>query len=539
MKSGKALVFGIDGATFDIILPAIRRGKLPHLQSLIDGGSWGRLQSTIHPVTPMAWSSFATGANAGKHSIFDFSRVDGREIRLNTALDRKTPSIWTYLSQSGRNSIVLNVPFTYPPEKIRGIMIPGFDAPRVERKVFHPESVYDELMEQFGDYRLDWTFPIGKKFDLESYFSQVKQTISHRADTSLYLLRHHPWDFFMVVFSSTDHVQHIFWQYPNGREIIEETYEIVDRCLGRFLASLTEDVTVIVMSDHGAGEIHRIVYLDNWLAKGGYLKRPAFNLQSTIFRQCKNYLRKTLPPRSRKLLRSKFSRLRNRLEGAEQAASIDWNQTRAYSYGMYGNIYINAIGQDPRGIVEPRDYKALREQIATKLHELLDPKTGERIVERVYRKEELYSGPYTDQAPDLVVQWRDYAYFTKRGIDQGECVFGENLKVDASEYPHTGTHRLEGILIAKGPPIRRQYQVRANIVDLAPTILHILGEAIPSHMDGRVLYEIFEEGPFKTHPTRDEIPGKKIPIDTKGTIPLSEEEEISIRERLKSLGYLD
>ncbi len=152
MKKGRVFVFGIDGATFDIILPAISRGKLPHFRMLMEEGSWGILQSTVHPVTPMAWSSFTTRTNAGKHGIFDFFRVDGKQVRLNTAVDRKMPAIWTYLSQSGRDSIVLNVPFTYPPEKIKGVMIPGFDTPRVERKIFHPEVIYDELIEQFGDY---------------------------------------------------------------------------------------------------------------------------------------------------------------------------------------------------------------------------------------------------------------------------------------------------------------------------------------------------------------------------------------------------
>jgi predicted AlkP superfamily phosphohydrolase/phosphomutase len=189
--------------------------------------------------------------------------------------------------------------------------------------------------------------------------------------------------------------------------------------------------------------------------------------------------------------------------------------------------------------VEPRDYDALCEQIAIKLHELVDPETEERLVERVYRKEELYSGPYTDQAPDLVVQWRDYTSFTRRDIDQGDGVFGENLTVDASEYPYTGTHRLDGVFMIKGPHIRPRYEVHPNIIDLAPTILYILGETISPNMDGRVLHEIFEHEFFQTLTMRDELPEKKIPIDTKETLPLSEEEETSVRERLKSLGYLD
>ncbi len=200
------------------------------------------------------------------------------------------------------------------------------------------------------------------------------------------------------------------------------------------------------------------------------------------------------------------------------------------------------MGRNPWGIVEPRDYNTLCEQIATKLHGLVDPKTGERIVERAYRKEELYSGPYTDQAPDLVVQWRDYAYFTNRGIDKGKSVFGDDLKMvtsEYSEYPITGTHRIEGVFIAQGPHIRPRYEANANIIDLAPTILHVLGETVPAHMDGRVLNEIFEEGFLQTLTMGDESPKKKMPIETEEAFPLSEEEETSVRERLKSLGYLD
>ncbi|RMF83467.1 MAG: hypothetical protein D6736_21495 [Nitrospinota bacterium] len=540
MKQGRVLVFGIDGATFDLILPAIRRGKLPHLAALMDEGSWGCLQSTIPPVTPMAWTSFATGTNAGKHGIFDFSRMEGNRVRLSTAKDRKVPALWTLLSQVGRASIVLNVPFTYPPEEIQGIMIPGFDAPRVDRTVFHPESIYDELSERFGEYRFDWTFPIGKKFDLEAYLSQVKATISHRADTSLYLLQTHPWDFFMVVFSSTDHVQHIFWQYPEGRAIIEETYALVDQHLGRFLEAISEEVTVMVMSDHGAGPIRRLVYLDNWLAREGFLHRPRFTLRQKLLKRSRASLRRLLPIHLRKRLRDRFSGLKGRLEGVEQASAIDWERTLAYSYGMYGNIYINRKGQTPRGIVEPQDYEAVREEIITRLYALKDPESGEPVVERVYRREELYTGPCIDLAPDLVVQWRDYAYFTKRGIDQGEEVFGTELMVEASEYPHTGTHRLEGVFIARGPRIRQQQNLQARIIDLAPTILQILGEPLPSYMDGRVLQEIFDQTFPSSLPSGEKKDKEEQAFpETKEGVALSEEEEATLYERLRSLGYID
>lgn len=532
-------MFGIDGATFDIILPAIRAGKLPHLQSLIEGGSWGRLQSTIHPITPMAWSSFATGVNAGKHGIFDFSRLEENRIRLNTAEDRKAPAIWTYLSRSRKSSIVLNVPFTYPTERIRGIMIPGFDTPRVERKIFYPEEIYDELIDKFGSYRLDWTFPVGQKFDIESYMSEVEETIRHRCDTSLHLLENHPWDFFMVVFTSVDHVQHIFWQHPRGILTIERTYQMVDQSLGKFLASLDDETTVIVMSDHGAGPINRIVYLDNWLANEAYLVRHPLHFRDNMVRKSKYYLRKMLSTQSRKRLRSLFPQMKNRLEGVEFAASIDWNQTQAFSYGMYGNIYLNLVDRNPHGIVETSRYERLCDEICTKLVQLEDPETGKRAVERIYRKEELYSGPYTFLAPDLIVQWHGYAYFTKRGIDKGTAVFAKDLYVEASDFPHTGTHRLDGVFISRGPHIRTQNELSARIIDIAPTVLCLLGEPLPSYLDGRVLEEIFDNDFIQTVQIRKQGPKIEIPVNSTERTSLSGGEDQKIREMLKSLGYID
>lgn len=538
MENSKIFVFGIDGGTWDIILPAIKSGKLPNLQYLIERGASGPLHSTIHPITPMAWSSFATGMNAGKHGIFDFSHSQGEELILNTAHDRKAPAIWTHLTHANKASIVLNVPFTYPPERIKGIMIPGFDAPMIDRGIFHPESIYDELTTKFGDYHLDWTFPIGKKFDPEKYLQEVEQVIAHRGDTGLHLLKNHPWEFFMIVFTSTDHVQHVFWKYPGGREIIERVYQEVDYQLGRFLDVLSDDATIFIMSDHGAGGIDLIVNLDNWLAEEGYFHRPRFSLKHSSLQSIKSNIRKILPIDLRKKLRHRFSGIRNRMEGTLQNADVDWSKTKAYSYGMYGNICINLKGRETSGIVPPEDYERLLSEISEKILRLEDPNTGKCMVERICRKEELYTGPYIDDAPDLIIQWRDYAYFTKKGIDQGVDVFSENLMIDASEYPHTGTHRLEGIYVAKGPNINKAQKTSARIIDLAPTILQLLGVTCPENLDGRVLNELFEEFNSKRIPSGIKNEEVESSLDLKEEIELTDEVEQSIKERLRSLGYI-
>ena len=528
-------VFGIDGATFDIIEPAIAAGKLPHLKSLIEGGSRARLESTIHPITPMAWTSFATGCNAGQHGIFDFSRMSETDVQLNSSLNRKAPAIWTFLSQADKKCVVVNVPFTYPPEKVNGVMVPGFDAPQVNREIFHPESVHDDIMQQFGEYRLDWTFPVGQKLDVDGYLKHCRDTVKHRGETALYLFEKHPWDFYMTMFSTPDHVSHVFWKYPGGREYIQQIYELVDEQLGMFLSKLPEDAHVVIMSDHGFGPIDSIVYLDNWLEQSDYLTKRNFSLRGSALTWAKRAIKRSLPVALRKKLRANLKSLKGRVDAAEYSDAVDWSRTRAYSYGMYGNIYINLASRSARGIVRDEQYEPLCDEITAGLMALRDPETGEAVVDRVYRKEELYSGECTKDAPDLVVRWRDYAYFTKRGIDQGDAIFAKDLKVDSSEFPHTGTHRLDGVFIAKGPGIRENHQVDAKIIDLAPTIMHLMGQPIPASMDGKLVREIFVEAP-QEEVTQGDVAATG---QMKGLVELNEEDQESVRKRLQSLGYIE
>jgi predicted AlkP superfamily phosphohydrolase/phosphomutase len=158
---------------------------------------------------------------------------------------------------------------------------------------------------------------------------------------------------------------------------------------------------------------------------------------------------------------------------------------------MYGNLFVNLRGREPEGIINPgAEYDQLLSTMTEELLKLRDPATGGPVVSRVFRKEELYSGPYTALAPDLLIGWRDYAYFTsKRAEVHGGSWFGDELRIDASDYPHTGTHRLEGTLVMAGPAFRRGHRVSASLLDLGPTIFELLGLPVPAHMEGRPLRE--------------------------------------------------
>lgn len=545
----KIFIMGIDGGTLDIILPLIDQGRLPNLKRLTDGGVWGTLTSTIHPLTPAAWSSFATGKNSGKHGIFDFSSPDRKSYRhrLNSARDRAGESFWMLLSRSGRKVIVVNVPFTYPPEKVNGIMISGFDAPGASRSMTFPPGIYDELSAAFGSYTPDWTFPAGETYNIEKYRKKVASTIQRRTETSLYLLKKYPWDLFLTVFNSIDHIQHIFFGMgAPGRKIIEEGYEQMDDALGAFLEEIEKEATVLVMSDHGAGEIKKFFYLDRWLEQEGYLtfrSSPGLKgIARTLAGSGRRWLKRILPVSARGYLRGRLPGARNFLVSQATGQETDWSRTRAYSAGMYGNIYLNLKGREKSGIVERSERDRLCREIISKLSGLEDPETREKVVEKVYRKEELYNGPFLDEAPDLLVKWKGYAYFTKKGIDRKGSIFGKELKLDSSNYPHTGTHRLEGIFLARGPSLKQGMRLEGvHIMDLAPTILFLSGTPIPEDMDGRVATEIFEES-FLSH-SRPEY--YEHPDDRRGEGsgrepgPSAPEENEELEKRLRSLGYIE
>lgn len=493
----RVLIIGLDGASIHLVRPWAEQGELPALSALMARGCWGVLASTIHPITPQAWTTFMTGVNAGEHGVFGFTarKPGSYESQLVNASSIRSPTIWRHLSDAGLRSGVIAVPFTYPPEPVSGFMLSGFDAPASDRRAFSPPELYDEIAREIGPYLLHETFPVGKRFDPDSYAADLERSILNRTEISLYLMARRPTHLFMVVFTSTDHVQHLFWRHMERGEgqagrLILDTYRKVDEMIGRLVAAAGPQTNVIVMSDHGAGPLRGVFYLDQWLEDHGFLTRHSSGMAGSA-RGLRSALKRALPPGARTYLRSRFPGLRQRVRSLGEFSGVDWPRTRAYSEGMYGNIFVNLKGREPEGIVAPGgECDRLLDQISRELLNLRDPESGEPLVSRVFRKEELYSGPHVTLAPDLIIGWRDYAYFSKKQAERrGQGWFGDELRIEASDYPHTGTHRLEGTLIMAGPAFRGGGRVSASLVDIAPTVLHLLDQPVPEHMEGRVLRE--------------------------------------------------
>jgi predicted AlkP superfamily phosphohydrolase/phosphomutase len=293
-----------------------------------------------------------------------------------------------------------------------------------------------------------------------------------------------------------------------------------------------ERTNLVVMSDHGFGPALRRVYLNSWLlsqglmaASWGSARRRAVQLAESIVRSADVFRirRRIIKPRSRS------EKLVNHLT---RDMLIDWENTKAFALSgpFYGRVYLNCRGREAKGIVEPgSQQEELREEIAAALLEVRDPDTGAAAIKNVFKREDIYHGDMLEIMPDLVVEPADGYMLT--------TAFRGNKLVEAMPRFMTGTHRMNGILMLGGEPILENTQIdNAQIIDVAPTILYLMGVPVPGDMDGRVLLEAMAPSYPQKHPVQyEEALGAPSAQDRDA---YSAEETEDVRERLRGLGYL-
>jgi predicted AlkP superfamily phosphohydrolase/phosphomutase len=559
----KLLMLGLDGATFDLMLPWVQAGKLPHVARLLNTGIAGTLRSTIPPMSPPAWNSFMTGTNPGKHGIYDFTGRTSHsyETQFINASWRRAPTLWHHLSQAGKRVAVLSVPFTYPPERVNGLMVSGMDAPGVaglvDRSATYPPELCDEIKHNIGDY------PMGPNLfaytDPGDMVDAAVRTIEKKSAAARYLYAKEDWDFFMLVLGETDAASHRFWRFcdpasplheatpldPKVAQCLLTIYQKADETIGQFLDLASRDTTVIVMSDHGnGGNSDKAVYLNRWLESQGLLrfKRLHGFVKATIER-AKQYGLRVLPPHVKRAI-YRMTNIPNMVESWARFSVIDWTQTQAYSEETpyYPSIWINLQGREPMGIVDPQDYAVVRDRIMTQLTAWRNPYSGQKMIKQVHRREELYSGPQVEKAPDLTIEWEldnGYSYLFRPSTGRRRSPVHQ---LEPQEWPRvkSGDHRDEGIFLAIGPHFSTPGEMKeAGILDLAPTILYLLGLSIPPEMDGKVLAQLFPDDYLTRHPISY---SHGVGLDAAGVEPqraYSADEEEAIRTRLQSLGYIE
>jgi predicted AlkP superfamily phosphohydrolase/phosphomutase len=557
------LVVAWDGASFELTDPLMARGELPNLEALVRRGQRLRLRSTWPPVTFPAWTSFMTAASPCRHGITDFCLRDGYELRFANASHRRLPTIWSQMNAAGLRTGVYGLPATYPPESLDGIQVPGFDTPLgagAGRRLTHPPELAQRLRGRYGRLAIEGVAQsqIGPGWH-EMALTRMLDDVDLRTRIVSDLFGEQRFDVFLVHFAESDTVSHQFWQFcdpesprhvnrPPLADAIARVYRALDAALGRLVEAAGEDTTVMVVSDHGSGGAgDRAVFWNRWLSDHHWLRFAAGS--TGLARGLKRAALRFLPAAAQPTLFRAFPRAGARLEARARLGGIDWSRTLAFSEELpyYPSIWLNLRGREPRGVVEPGDAECVLRDIGSALLEAEDPTEpdgrGGPIVERIYRREELFDGPFAERAPDLILQLRErggysYAGASSRGGGEREAV--RRLRPEEMSGSRgtsmAGSHRLDGLCVVAGAGILASTGAgaavpdSATLADAGATLLGLAGLGVPEEADGCSWMNA-----TTVRPPVVAAPGTGLPR----TEEYDEEAEREIADKLRALGYMD
>ena len=486
----KLVVIGIDAATFRLINPWLKSGKLPTLNSLIRTGTHGILNSITIPNSIPAWGCMVTGKSQermGSFSLLERDRETYSPKIIFQNYDELNP-IWRVLNKGNETTTVINVP-AINIGKISGVFIRG---PFSNSKFSAiPEEIEKKLtLEGYFDEDVP-SNTIGEKRFLEI----INRVIDKKIKKAKTIAKEYTSDFFMFTIIATDALQHLFWKHTvkthplysenKYEEEILKIYQKIDLFIGELFEMFKKSVFLIV-SDHGHDTLIKDIDLNRFLQKIGMQlgkrnrkndrsKVVYFLIKMKIYFNFYNFLKKIYPF-------SKFiKKIKKKIPERDINDLIDWDSSKAYSIDVRG-IRINLKGREPIGLVTRKEYHKVKKEIIREL-KLLEF-NGNRIVKNAYSTEE---SKYTRQVPDILIEFHEG--YNNMFTDKKIMKYVFNDPIYWSSY-----HSKDGIFIVNGDGIRKNAKIKGiNIVDIYPTILHMFNLPIPDDIDGRVLKEIFEK----------------------------------------------
>jgi predicted AlkP superfamily phosphohydrolase/phosphomutase len=457
----RVMIIGLDCAEPSLVLGRFR-DQLPTLSALADAGAYGRLESVVPPITVPAWSCMMSSRTPGDLGIYGFRNradhsYDGLFIANGAAV--KEPRLWDIIGRRGKQSIVLGVPGTFPVKPLNGVMVSCFLTPSTESQYTFPPALRSEVEAVVGEYLFDCTeFRTEDKDDL---LRQIYEMTDKRFTLADHLLSTKPWDLFAMVEMGTDRIHHGFWKdmdpqhrkhVPGGpyEQAILDYHVHLDGLLARLLRHADDETAVLVVSDHGAKRMEGGVRINEWLRQEGLLalQREPEGRSST--RDC----------------------------------GIDWSRTKVWAEGgYYSRVFLNVAGREPDGTIPAADYERFRDELIERIGAIPDDR-GQPMATKVYRPEDVYP-EIKGIAPDLIVHFGDL-YWRAVGTvggDEGLYTF------DNDTGPDDANHAQHGMFILRAPGVEPGLREGAHLLDVAPTVLELLGQAVPPAMRGASMLE--------------------------------------------------
>jgi len=489
----KVIVVGLDGATWDIILPLVKQHKMPNVARMMKQGSFGILKSLEPMESPIVWTSIATGKLPEKHGI-------GTEAfsYLQDSTSIKTNTVWDILEKNGKKIGLFDWLVTWPPRKINGFIIPGWTAQDEET---YPKDIFQNVPLEIAQHELG---------SLHGTFNMLNQL----SVKFFYLRERFNPDFYAIVFYGTDELQHVFWKYMQPQlfkdvpqeeikkfgSVIYRYYEDFDKFLGKLLKVIDKDTVILIVSDHGFGP-------NTENDKGPFY---FFDMKRLLFA----------------IGLQKFDKSSGNINVAESIVYAGRNM-----YKNQSRVFINTKAKDVSYLITGHEYNKVKNQVI-KLLEDIKIEGSNRSILRFKKMDErgglIFEILYQNFSEEGYIRVADKDFLLKDFIMKGGFC---------------GVHRAEGVVILFGKRRIRQGKKlqNASLLDITPTILYLFGLPVGKDMDGKVLTEAVRKDclryrPIKYIPSYDAILSNNV-IRQPETNNIENINENLIK-KLKSLGYL-
>jgi len=486
----KVVVVGLDGFNPDLVWQW--KEGLPNISRIMGEGIYGTVESTVPPITPQAWTCAQSSKNPGQFGFWDFTfRRDfsyGEPLLVNSR-EIKVDTLYKILPKFGKRVAIVNVPVSYPPPEIpSGYAVSCFLTPSLEKNFTYPGDLRREIEEVGGQYIIDASMEGAnfRQLDKEVVLQRIYEMDRQKFKLIEYFFREKRCDYIFGVIMGTDRMPHLFYRFfdekhvryefhPRFSKVLKEHYQFCDQQIGELRKILDGDTVLLVHSDHSVQRLDGRINLNEWLIQEGYLKLISRPSEPAPLKDCQ----------------------------------VDWPETVAWATGYTGQIYLNMRGRESQGRVEPSDYHTILEELSEKL-KAIPGGNGQPLDTETFKRVEIHSGPYSKYGPDLFI------YFDQCRYNISEMIGHDSLySYDTAKGSDDGGHGREGFLAMVGPGIPAIGEVKnMTLLDLAPTILSLMGLPVREDMEGKVL---LEKG---------------------GEVVYSEEDEEAVRKRLSGLGYL-
>jgi predicted AlkP superfamily phosphohydrolase/phosphomutase len=452
----KVLVIGLDCATAEVVFD--RKEELPVLNELIENSVYGNLRSSDPPITIPAWMVMCTGKDPGKLGLYGFrhrKNFSYKDIWIATSYSVREKTVWDVIGENGGYNCLVSVPPSYPPKPVKGDLISCFITPGDDKDYTFPAELRVELEEKFGPYVFDVEFRTDEK---DTLLERIYDMTDKRFRVLNHLITKKPWDFFMFVEIGVDRMHHAFWKYMDKshhlyvegnpyENAIMDYYKRLDGLIGELLSNVGKDTTILVVSDHGAKRMKGAFCINEWLIEQGDLVVKEKPTSPVSF----------------------------------DKVEVDWSRSKAWGWGgYYARIFLNVAEREAQGVVKIEDYKRERDALIERVSGIKGP-NGEAWDTKIIKPQRYYQELNGDY-PDLMIYFDDLYWRSAGTLGHGTKYLLEN-----DTGPDDAVHAQDGIYILYDPKNKSSVRKDANILDIAPTILHRMGLAVPEDMRGNII----------------------------------------------------